>query len=181
MKKIILIAALFTVSASAAFSQNIEWGAKAGLNLSTVTKVDDSKMRAGFYAGVMAEHVINDFWGIQGELLFSQMGTKYDGTDIAEKNSYIVLPVLAKLYVAPLLSIDLGPQFGYMISAQYDDHNVYKDVDNKFDVSFAMGLSYKIGGRFDITGRYNLGLTKVGEGDESGKNSVLQFGVGYRF
>lgn len=179
----ILLAAVLTMSVSAAFSQGLEWGAKAGLNLAKFSKVDDLKMRAGFHVGVFAEKVVSDFFGVQGELLYSQMGAKVKILDVSSttKYDYLTLPVLAKFYVLEGLSVDLGPQFGYMISAKQDKKSVYDGIDGKykFDTSFGMGLSYKIGGCFDVTGRYLLGLTKLGESDS--KNSVIQFGVGYRF
>jgi len=192
MKKLIILAALIIMSASV-FAQGIEWGAKAGLNMATEThtrslKGSNVKMRPGLFAGVFGEYVISDYFGIQGELLYSMMGIKVknldfggDKTDyVTYKTDYIVLPVLAKLYVAEKLSLDLGPQFGYMISAKADGTSYYDYVDKKFDVSFGMGLSYRLSSKFDISGRYNLGLTKLAEHSDN-KNSVIQFGIGYRF
>jgi opacity protein-like surface antigen len=187
MKKIVLLAAAFVVSVSAVSAQDFQWGAKAGLNLANISDVDDSKMRPGFHAGVFAEKVISPFFGVQAELLYSQMGmkSKVAGETNTSKADYLVLPVLAKLYVLEGLSVDLGPQFGYMISAKINDKKVYDDVDKKFDVSAAMGLSYKICDRFDVSARYNLGLTSVedveGMDDYKPKNNVIQVGVGYRF
>ena len=183
MKKIILIATMFIVSTSAAFSQDWEWGVKAGINLAKNTKTTGENMRTGFYAGVFAEKVISDYFGIQGELLYSQAGSKAkgSGTSVVLKTNYITLPILAKIYVAPRLSIDLGPQFGYMASAKVAKLNIHKDL-KKFDVSWAAGLSYKIGGRFDLSARYNIGLTKVSKDKTvKSKNSVIALGVGYRF
>ena len=191
MKKITILAALIIMSASV-FAQGIEFGVKTGLNLASQTKITgNTEMCPGIYAGFFSDYTINNFFGIQGELLYSMMGVKktglkglLDGSTITNRTDYIVLPVLAKLYVAEKLSLDLGPQFGYMISAKEkfptETINVYDDVDKKFDVSFGMGLSYKLGSKFDISGRYNLGLTKVEDYYDS-KNSVIQFGVGYRF
>jgi len=191
MKKLTILAALIIMSASV-FAQGIEFGAKAGLNLASQTKIIGStKMCPGIYAGFFSDYTINNFFGIQGELLYSMMGVKETGLDgllggntITNKADYIVLPVLAKLYVAEGLSLDLGPQFGYMISAKKKSPsgtiNVYDGVDKKFDVSFGMGLSYKLNAKFDISGRYNLGLTKIEDYSDS-KNSVIQFGIGFRF
>ena len=188
MKKLTILAALIIMSASV-FAQGFEFGAKAGLNMATYTK-GDVNMRPGLYAGVFGEYVISDYVGIQGELLYSMMGARKKGSvsTYTDKTDYIVLPILAKLYVAEKLSLDLGPQFGYMVLAQAklsgndysDTMNMYDTVDKKFDVSFGMGLSYKLSAKFDISGRYNLGLTKIEEYRDS-KNSVIQFGIGYRF
>lgn len=209
MKKVLLkisLSVFCVLFATVIFAQeqkgNIEFGVKGGLNLSHMNKAS-FKIHPGIHAGVFAEYTLNNFLGIQGELLYSMMGAKenysaiyleesYDAEE-TYKNNYIVLPVLAKLYVTKSLSLDLGPQFGYMVSAKVKRNidgtsefmesgtfDYYDGVDNKFDTSFAIGLSYKLGNRFDISGRCNLGLTKLDNGYNS-KNNVFQFGIGYRF
>jgi hypothetical protein len=114
----------------------------------------------------------------------SQMGVKqiFGDESYTMKTDYLVLPVLAKLYVLPQLSVDLGPQFGYMLSAKDSEGESYYDMEGlkKFDVSFAAGLSYKICDKFDVSARYNLGLTKI-QDESDQKNGVISFGVGYRF
>ena len=50
---------------------------------------------------------------------------------------------------------------------------------NKVDVSIPMGVSYEFS-NINIDARYNLGLTKIIDQDNS-KNSVFQITVGYKF
>lgn len=203
MKKIILaVAAIFLTTG--AFAQHFEYGAKTGLNLATLTKMDDFNFRPGVYAGAFVEFVINDRIGVQAEFVYSMQGARNSNMSapmeatfavdndatLTYKLDYLTLPLLAKIYVFKGLSVDLGPQFGYMISAKQTDeignysytYNFYDENETlkKFDVSAAMGLSYKLPFGLDISARYNLGLTKIGEDDDF-KNSVIQFGVGYRF
>lgn len=186
MKKIILAVSALLLSTGAFAQIGIQWGVKAGLNLATTTNTSNAKFRAGINAGVFGEYVISDYVGVQAELLYSMQGTKSKteaaGVTVSSttKTDYINLPILAKLYILEGLSVDLGPQFGYMISAKVGDADVYDNVDKKFDVSFAMGASYKLPLGLDVFARYNLGLTKIFEGSDS-KNSVIQIGVGYRF
>lgn len=221
MKKIIFVA-LAAIVSTGAFAQNFEWGVKAGLNVSSVSKMKDilsideagaakfeNKMRTGFVGGFFGEYVINDYFGIQAELLYSMQGSKYtfDAVDGAGtlsvkstvKTDYINLPILAKFYILEGFSVEIGPQFGYMISAKQkfsgieDDvledaiiielggENLYDHDDlKKFDISAALGLSYKFNFGLDVFARYNLGLTEVYK-DTKSKNGVLSLGVGYRF
>lgn len=184
MKKLFFAAAAILLSTGAFAQSGIQWGVKAGLNLANVTNVTDSKFRPGLNAGVFGEYVINDLFGVQAELLYSMQGYKIDllGENNTAKMDYINLPILAKLYVLEGLSVDLGPQFGYMISAKINDTDVYDDLDKKFDVSFGMGLTYKLNFGLDVFARYNLGLTKISnDNDDKTKNSVIQVGLGYRF
>ncbi|MDR2910020.1 MAG: PorT family protein [Bacteroidales bacterium] len=186
------------------FAQNgIEFGVKGGLNLAHQNlahkKQASLKIHPGIHAGIFAEYTLNNFVGIQGELLYSMMGSEEEyswpipDTDnlgnakIIYKNDYVVLPIIAKLYVIKGLSLDLGPQLGYIISAkdkinkngETTTTNYYDIVDGKFDVAFAMGLSYKLSNRFSVSGRFNLGITEFNNGYDL-KNNVAQFGIGYR-
>lgn len=192
MKKIIILFSAIFFSMGAFAQEGFQWGVKAGLNLATLSNASDAKFRPGLHAGVFGEYVINDFVGVQAELLYSMQGAKANegGISATMKYDYINLPILAKLYVLEGLSIDLGPQFGYMVSAKAKgsaegvsaEVSVYDEMDNKFDVSFAVGASYKLPFNIDVFARYNLGLTKVlQEESEKFKNSVIQIGVGYRF
>jgi predicted porin len=196
MKKIVLLAVMLVMSASAAFSQ-VSFGVKGGLNLANATNLEgETDMKTSFYVGGLMEYRISDFFGISPELLYSRQGVQYkeEGVTVRVRLNYINLPVLAKIYVAEELSLDLGPQFGFSIDsdiwAKSGSQTATLDLPNSdygipspnaFDVSFAMGLTYNFSKCF-VQGRYNLGLTNIFEDDEmNSKHSVIQVGVGYRF
>ncbi len=190
MKKILMAAAVLAVSVSAAFSQ-VSFGVKGGLNLANVSK-SEGDMKLGLHAGAFGEYQLNDFFGVAAELLYSNQGmqSKEEGVKVKMNMDYLNIPVLAKLYVAEGLSLDVGPQFGFLMSAKMkgeeDGVSVSADIKDEFnstDVSAALGLTYNIG-QFMIQARYNLGLTDVvknNEGDDKLKNNVIQLGVGFRF
>ena len=196
-RKTILLAFCIAITTTI-FAQSTEWGVKTGVNLATqipnITKISNNDIRPGMYAGLFAEYRVSNFLGIQGELLYSMMGGKNTGyvsyphyldpNDIYEgevvftnKNNYIVLPIMAKLYVAKKLSIDLGPQFAYMVSEKIKGFH-FDDVDRQYDVLFGAGFSYKIHRKIDVSARYNLGLVELYS--TSWRNNVIQFGLGYR-
>lgn len=186
MKKILLAAAAFVMCSVATVSaQPFDWGIKAGLNLATITNADDAKMKPSINVGVFANFmVIEDLLDIQPEVLYSRQGWK-DG-DFYGRLNYLNIPVLAKLHIIDNLTLDLGPQFGFLLNAKgkekVNGDTVKGDIDGakNFDVSFAMGASYRIIPALDVYARYNLGLTKVFDlGGDKNKNSVIQIGVGY--
>ena len=151
--------------------------------MATITKIDDASMKPTFYVGAFANfNVIDDILDIQPEVLYSRQGYK-DGDYYARLN-YINIPVLAKLHIIDNLTLDLGPQFGFMLNSKYkykengETHKGDINGTKNFDVSFAMGLSYRIIPALDVNARYNLGLTKVSDYGKP-KNSVVQIGVGY--
>ncbi len=184
MKKIILLIAAITLTTGVYAQGWWDFGVKAGLNLANVTD-SDLDAKASIYVGAFAEYRLSEFFGIQPELVYSRQGgvVKVNDVKFQSRLNYLNLPILAKLYVLEGLSVDLGPQFGLLLNAKdVADNDVSVDLDNmqSLDVSFAMGLSYRIAPRFDVSARYNLGLTKVRKHTDN-KNSVFQFGLGYRF
>ena len=168
------------------FAQGFEWGIKTGFNLASQTKVDDAKINPGLYAGIFGEYKVSPFFGVQGELLYSMMGTKMTKQGIATNSdlNYITLPVMAKIYFAKTLSLDIGPQFGYMLNAKLtpagNNPDSYYDSLEKFDLAVGIGLSFRMVYGLGMSARYNLGLIEF-ERNSNSKNGVIQLGLSYNF
>ena len=198
MKKVFLLIAAAALS-SGAFAQGYnqwevrgwDFGVKAGVNFSDVSDLDngDTKMMTGFYAGAFAEYRINYWFGVQAEALYSTQGTKFENSPLKFelKQDYINVPILAKFYVLDNLSVDVGPQFGFLVNDEAKlkagSWEPTFDADPKsFDFSVGLGLNYTLFDHLDITARYNLGLTDSYEGlSGTNRNGVIQVGLGYRF
>ncbi|SFJ37324.1 porin family protein [Myroides guanonis] len=199
MKKIILSAIALAAFSFAAQAQtpDLKLGAKAGVNFANLSN-SDGDMKTGFHVGVLAEIFINEKFSVQPELLYSTQGTKIKN-EIGEtkwNTDYINVPIMAKYYVIDGLSVQAGPQVGFLvkseakaedsmagveISATGDMKDVTQSVD--FGLNFGAGYELPMGVFFDA--RYNLGLSKVNKESQSGtkdyKNGVIQVSVGYKF
>ena len=79
MKKLMMIA-IMMIAAVSANAQNEAGQASikpmAGINLATMTKTDDSKMRVGLAAGLEFEYGVADNFGISAGVLYSMQGLK---------------------------------------------------------------------------------------------------------
>ena len=64
MEKTIIAALLMLISLTL-YAQGLMWTAKAGLNMSSMSNVEESKMHPGFYAGMGAEYVIDETWSVR--------------------------------------------------------------------------------------------------------------------
>lgn len=179
-----------------AFSQ-LSYGVKGGVNVASLTRIGNATTRTGYFAGGVAQCSFNRLIGIQAELLYSSQGVKYSGmalmddmmlkTEGTVRFDYINIPLLAKLRLAEGLSLDAGPLVGFVVNARskldwvdfesQGFHRIDKRDYQSFDVSLAMGLSYRFSNDVEISARYNLGLTEV---YRTGKNRVFQVGIGYR-
>ena len=196
MKKTILtIMALGAFSfAAQAQTPDLKLGAKAGVNFANLTNAD---MKTSFHIGVLAEIFINEKFSVQPELLYSAQGAikKEGGIEHEASLDYINIPIMAKYYLMDGLSVQAGPQVGFLVKAEdkisgggesmtVDSKDAYQSVD--FGLNLGAGYELPMGVFFDA--RYNLGLSKVNKKSESEmierkdiKNGVIQVSVGYKF
>ena len=161
-----------------------------GLNLATLTGLDDNKMCVGLAAGAEAEFGVAENFGITAGVLYSMQGTKWSEGDetLTWKMDYINIPILANYYVTKGLAIKAGLQPAFKASAKAKasagSNSISGDLEgvSSFTLSIPFGLSYEYAS-FVFDARYNLGVTKVFKenGDKTPKNSVFMFSVGYKF
>ena len=207
MKKIFLTAAaVFAISFANA--QDVKYGAKAGLNISSATGdtqiFGDLSSKVGLQLGGFAEIKISDKFAIQPELLYSSQGVKETDTDVisgivvtektTQKLAYLNIPVMAKYYVAEGFSLEAGPQLGFLMSAKAEvessalGKSVTASADNKedfnsTDFAFNLGAGYDVAENINLGIRYSIGLSNVlkNSGPYSVSNSNFAFAVGYKF
>ena len=184
----ILLAVLVVGGYAPISAQNVTFGAKAGLNLSTLQpELTDS--RTSFHLGGIVEISLTNSFSVQPELLYSGHGAKdqndSDGNEIF-KVDYLTLPVIAKYYVVDGLSIEAGPQVGFLLSSEQEDNGEtddLKDITKSTDIGFALGVGYKLENGLNFGLRYYLGsdVNDIEEDTEEFKNRVFQISVGYFF
>ena len=187
---------IFTVIALFGFvpvnAQDINFGAKAGVNFATITgdDVESFSSRTAFHVGFVAEIVISETFSFQPELLYSAQGADWDddGFEGTTKVDYLNVPLMAKFYVGEGFSLEAGPQVGFLLSAKdveegEDDFDL-KDYIKGIDFGVNLGVGYKMEGGLNFGARYNLGLSDANDTDDDSftlKNSVIQAYVGFFF
>jgi hypothetical protein len=199
MRKLFLFIVL-AFFGTAILQAQVKFGARAGVNFSDITgeRVDSFDGRTSFHFGAVAEIEISEKFSFQPELIYSSQGSDYtedfEGEDFdgTVKVDYLNVPLMAKYYVTNGLSLEAGPQIGFLLSAkdEYEDgEDDIKDFLKSTDFGVNFGLGYKLDSGLFFSARYNLGLTDNLDVDESEfetdgaeyKNSVIQIGIGYFF
>ncbi len=173
------------------------------------TKFDNkNSYRLGFTIGAEGGYQVSQRFAVTAGILYSLQG--YDrGNSIngsiagysykIEDNSkmnlhYINVPILANFYLFKGFAVKAGIQPAFLVAAKYkydvkfnnmEEADVTSEQDikegcNTFDFSIPVGVSYEFSNGIMIDGRYNIGLTDV-QKNISGKNSVFQVMVGYKF
>jgi len=191
MKKLLLLAIL--ASATTLAGAQIQFGAKAGLNLASIhiSPSQDGtsfKMTPNFHVGGLVSIPLASSFSLQPEVVYSGQGTKVTSPD--ESGTYnlgfINVPVLLKYKTASGFFAELGPQLGFLLSAKAKSGGTSVDVKDSFkstDFSGVLGIGYMSPLNIGADVRYNLGLTNLAKssGDGSAKNGVIQIGVFYLF
>jgi len=187
MKKIILTAVFAVGVLLSANAQKIEYGVKAGLNLSTLVGDggDGFDSRTSFHIGGILNYEISEKFAIQPELFYSAQGADFndeflDGATF--RLDYINIPILADYTFAEGFSAQFGPQIGFNINSEVEFDGDTEDVDDfeTVDIGVVGGLQYTLEQGIFFQARYSIGLNDVAE-DADAKNGVLGLSVGYKF
>ncbi|WP_282030844.1 porin family protein [Winogradskyella eximia] len=201
-KKLTLV--IITLFGMNAFAQkNIDFGAKVGVNFAGFRSGESTfTSRIGFNIGAMSELKISDLISIQGEIVYNRRGGNFSvsqnlpypnnhlKTHYVTTLDYIDIPIQGKIYFLKKLSVDFGPQIGFLMNDKVEiDDGISNDqngpeveFDNIQSIDFALtgGFSYKFESNLIIQTRYNFGLTKVFK-DSKYKNSMISLSLGYYF
>ena len=181
MKQTLLLAVITVLGFTNANAQKIKFGAKGGLNFASVSG-DNSKDKdvvTSFNFGILSEIPVSGKFSFQPELMYSGQGYSFNNNTIAL--SYLNIPLIGKYYLTKGLSVEAGPQVGFLLAAKNEKTDV-KNSFNTFDFGVNFGLGYKLDNGLNFGVRYNQGLTDINNvKNYSGKNknSVFQFSVGY--
>ena len=160
-------AVLSLVSISAA--QEVQWGAKAGINRSSVNAVPDyydwllcclprfpdavvdATSSAGVTAGGFAALPIHRWFGVQGEMLFSRRRhfvdlQPYEAIQVTFTRDYIEAAGLAKLEF-PVTSqhhiyVASGPVFGFRVGEDAESSPTLRRGDPETDIYVVQTLAY---------------------------------------
>lgn len=196
MKKLILGIALTagslafaqtTTSSSNMSASPVQFGIKAGINVSSISKdgYEDAKSKVGFAGGVFANIPLSEMFSVQPEVMYSQMGSKvtssYSGTvlgnNFTSKSSatlnldYVTVPLMLQFRATPAFYVEAGPEFGFLVSAKTKDASTTTvngstttttsesgDVKDYFS-GFNMGVGLGLG--YDITPNFGISARYV--------------------
>ncbi len=188
----ILILVAMVLSPLFSQAQN-RYGIRAGLNVSNISfeELPDRSERFGYHIGVFADFpVVHDFMSIQPELSYSVKGAAFKTLNERRRLNFnyvdVFLPVGFKL---GSIDVQVGPFASFLTSspdyAVYNDNRVIVDAFKQYDVGLTVGLSYYFSNLM-IGIRYDQGFVDVTKDSSrvllgSGKNTVGQVSLGYRF
>jgi len=128
MKKSFLLVGIALLSLGGLNAQEyVMFGVKGGINSSTFSgdgfgDFDNPDSRTSFNLGLLAEIPVSDKFSVQPEVLYSGQGydivSRDNANDVEYQLDYINVPVLAKYYLVDGLSLEAGPQIGFLVNSE---------------------------------------------------------------
>jgi hypothetical protein len=209
MKKMILMIVAVTFFGATMIAQDnstdlrnkLQFGMKAGLNLSNVYDSKNQEFNAdfkgGFAVGAFLTIPIGEIIGIQPEILFSQKGYKATGTflTMAYKSThtanYIDVPLLFALKPSAHVTLLAGPQYSFLVKQKdvFTSSELTVEQEQTFDndrsvLCFLGGIDFNMN-QFVFGARAGWDLQKNnGDGTTSNpryKNVWYQATLGFKF
>lgn len=157
-------------------------GIKGGANFCTfmVSKSGDLfadqtfNSKVSYHLGTYVQNSFSEQLAWQIEVLFSNKGYVHKFDDISENVSlnYLNWPVLFIYKPGKLLELEIGPEFGYLISGE--------EFMSSFDFAIDLGVRFNISNKFNAGLRYCQGLPfnlKLDQADAKGYEPTYQNGV----
>jgi hypothetical protein len=190
MKKLLFVP-LLLISVTM-FAQTYQFGLKGGINVSNFTgsSLDnvDKKALVGFQGGAFLSLLMGDHFAIQPEAVFSSQGARVSTINGDEnwRVSYLNIPVELKVRFNGGFYLEAGPQIGFKLNETVPNQSggSAEDFAKNLDFSVNAGLGFHGKSGLGIGARYAVGITKVGNLEDSDfdpnfKNGVAQLFVFY--
>jgi hypothetical protein len=209
MKKLILTIVTIAFMANIMLAQDnnndlrdkLQFGLKAGANVSNIFDSKDQEFNAdfkvGFAAGAFLSVPIGKIIGIQPEILFSQKGYKASGTvltipyEFTHTTTYVDVPLLFALKPSANVTLLAGPQYSFLVKQRdvFKSGSLTVDEEQEFKndrsvLCFLGGIDFNMS-QFVFSARAGWDLqNNNGDGTSSNpryKNVWYQATLGFKF
>ncbi|WP_455169301.1 porin family protein [Aegicerativicinus sediminis] len=173
-------------------AQEIQLSLKVGYNLSKVRMVKQAQtfttepLDFAFHLGFSLNIPISPILNFQPEMLYSLQG----GIDTMEnqkwQKGFLNIPLLLQFQPIKYLSIELGPQLGFVFGPIYHSVESFFSFEGDLlfaDVGLGIGSSVSISKNTALSFRYTIGFSKVERFQQIEnyplkiQNRVLQFSI----
>ena len=179
MKKIALLIITLSLVMTASAKGGFYFGPTVGMNVSTITKLPNSRAAVKGNIGLMLGVDIANVFAIQAEALYSWQGAKIS-SNLGSYNvnlDYIKVPITAKVRLVAGLNIEAGVSFDFLVGKDARIKN-----PKELDISIPVGLNYLLFNSLEIGVRYYISTIRIpGLIDNPSKNSLFTVNARFRF
>lgn len=165
MKKITLIAIVLFIGIQSSQAQvKVNPGLRGGLNISTLTNIDDNNFKTDFYVGGLVDIKFNKYFSLQPEITYSRQGDEgreyFDNGSYRNVNyelNYITFGAVAKFnFNGGGFHLLAGPSLDVKVGDNYINTN-----PENYDLAFVGGVGYKLPNGLTFEARIKQGLVDI--------------------
>ena len=192
MRKFAVLAIMLLIGIQTEAQVRVSPGLRGGLNVSTLTNIDDNSSKTDFYIGGLVDIKFNKFFSVQPEITYSRQGDEgryfENGRYYSEKYelNYITLGAVAKFnFKGGGFHVLAGPSLDLKVDDNYINSN-----PEDFDLAIVGGVGYTLPNGLTFEARIKQGLVDIYGYDNYDNdyyyddvilNQVFQIGVRYTF
>lgn len=193
MKKLTLIAFVLFAAIYTQAQVRVSPGLRGGLNVSTLTNIEDNSSKTDFYVGGLVDIKFNKFFSLQPEVTYSRQGD--EGREYFDNGSsrridyelnYLTFGAVAKFnFQGKGFHVLAGPSLDIKVGDNY----INSDPEG-FDLAIVGGVGYTLPNGLTFEARIKQGLVDIYgyDGydndyyyDDVILNQVFQIGISYTF
>jgi len=197
MRKITLIAFILFIGLTTSHAQmKVSPGIRGGLNLSTLTNINNNSMKSDYYIGGLVEMKFNKYFTLQPELTYSRQGANSEEYMLGSNNedrkyelNYVTLGAVAKFnFGGQGFHVLAGPSLDIKTDDNFGRYG-YNPIGT--DLAFVGGIGYSLPNGLTFEARFKQGLIDIYGYDDIDYddyyyeqiilNQVFQFGISYTF
>ena len=160
-------------------AQGVGVGIKGGVNFANVDAEDISTSSiTDLHIGAYVNLNISEKFGITPEVLWTAQGAELEDAEF--NMDLISVPVMLRFKPISLISLEAGPQFSFITSAEVEGVDIKDQLkSNAFGMAIGAGVHLPLGLNGGI--RYILGFTNISEADDVDniKDRTFQIYVGW--
>lgn len=194
MRKFAVIAFVLFIGIQAEAQVKVSPGLRGGLNVSTLTNIDDNSSKTDFYVGGLIDIKFNKFFTLQPEITYSRQGDEgreyFDNGSYRNINyelNYVTFGAVAKFnFNGGGFHVLAGPSLDVKVGDNYINTN-----PENFDLAIVGGIGYTLPNGLTFEARIKQGLVDIYGYDyydndgyytsDAILNQVFQIGISYTF
>lgn len=140
--------------------------------------IESSSSKSGFYAGLSYKSEFSEKLALQVDLVYATMGAEFQDL-YTDELDYIQLPITINVKLLKIVTLQAGPQIGYLVTAQIDGED-YIDSLNTIDYGVVGGVGIAFPNtNFGFSAKYYYGLANINNQDSSlGKITNTSYSIG---
>lgn len=163
----------------------VDLGVKLGGNYQSFSgNVSDGASNLGLFGGAFFG-IYKNKKGVQVEGLLKRAKIDFAGSSANYvKSLYLDIPVMFTYHIIKRVRVEVGPQFGMLLTAEDKNGNDIKNSFASSDISAVGGVDVDLPFHLMLGARYVFGFTDVNKtivSTESTMSRSLQVHVGFRF